>query len=335
MSKKKKGPEKKKEVRKFASREEAKKIIQSENKKNAESKLLKKPSISPRLPRGSGNTKKSAPEKQKAPAKKQKQRSTAKPEAVHKAIRSGKNSQSKQAAPLKHSKSIQPTQATKDRPKPKEQDTIFALNHDILSRFSEKKKYKGTKSQIDSAKAYIAVIEERNAAAKYQILKLKKEQIRRGTKAERIRQIDEKLKADELKIIPIFQEKNHLNMLKGKDFWHIIDNGFKVRKTKNSTFLKSKNPSLLIARKLKRDIKEAIEQTEEKIGSKNITRAEKRRLTKIRDVLKGKLTDKININIKALKAGNMNILDEGADLGYDSFSPILVDTASESIRFNI
>ena len=129
------------------------------------------------------------------------------------------------------------------------------------------------------------------------------------------------LKSDDAKVVDLKSQKNYLNYLEGKDFYHLVDNGFKQHAIKNSKLAKIKNKSLYFMQQMKDDVNDAIKSVESQIKSKTISSAEKRRKKITLQVLKEKLLEKINVNINALKEGDMSLLEEASESG----APILIE----------
>src|SRR5437870_2908883 len=111
--------------------------------------------------------------------------------------------------------------------------TIRNIDREIKRR-TKKDEWKGTKEEIRQEKKLSEQIKKKNSKIRYEVKKLKQEQLKRGTPAERVREIDKELKLPRYKTISQAGEKNYLNMLEGKDFYHVIDNGFKTYKIKHS-----------------------------------------------------------------------------------------------------
>ena len=175
---------------------------------------------------------------------------------------------------------------------PSHHETLLDMNSLIKRRVKKSKAGKGKKkkevfsfyekdkNKINQQEKKIKSIEKRNRQIDYNVKKLKKEQISRGTPKERVRQIDKMLKSSDYNKISLEPEKNYLKQIKGENFYYIVDNGFKRRKIKASTLAKVKNPSLYFSKQLEKDITQGIKSLEQQLKSKKITKGAKKELNK-------------------------------------------------------
>ena len=161
--------------------------------------------------------------------------------------------------------------------------TLRHLDDEIRS-MSKKGEFKGTEDQIQDIKDYIEKIERYNASVRYKVKKLKKEQVSKGTPGERVREIDKMLKDEsQYKVVSLKGYYNHLNTLEGKDFYHIVDNGFKNYKVKHSTFMKDENPAETHLNIMLKDIKDTKVRVKKKLEGK----LSKRDRSRYKNSLKG------------------------------------------------
>lgn len=207
---------------------------------------------------------------------------------------------------------------------------IRTLDNEIKRRHKQDL-FKGDESDIDKQEAYIAQVTKENNRRRYQATKLKKEQIKKGTPGERVKEIDKILKTPDYQPIPLTGEYNYLSMLKGKDFYHVVDNGFERYKIKHSTLMKQENPSLEFVKQMVKDAKESEINTKLKLNNTRLKSSERQRL---KGTLKGlkKIIKIAEENEAALSSGNFDDIETGIR-GDDRYI-LLVLILGETIRIN-
>lgn len=205
--------------------------------------------------------------------------------------------------------------------------TVRNIDREIKKR-TKKDEWKGTKEEIKQAKKFSEQIKKKNAQIRYQVKKLKQEQLKRGTPKERVKEIDKELKSNKYKTISQSGEKNYLNMLEGKDFYHVIDNGFTTYKIKNSDLIKQGNIGLNSIEKIIEDMANMKKELKLKLKNKHLPKAERERY---KSSLKGinKLYNITEKNREALEENDFSELEEGGE----SY-PILVTVLGDTIRIN-
>lgn len=205
--------------------------------------------------------------------------------------------------------------------------TVRNIDREIKKR-TKKDDWKGTKEEIRIANKFSNQIKKKNAKIRYEVKKLKQEQLKRGTTKERIREIDNELKLSKYKTISQAGEKNYMNMLQGKDFYHIVDNGFSVYKIKNSDLVKQKNIGLSSVEKIIEDMADIEKDLRTKLKNKHLSEAER---TRYKSMLKGikKLNRIATKNQEALEENDFTEIEQD-----EESYPLLVQIQGDTIRIN-
>lgn len=205
---------------------------------------------------------------------------------------------------------------------------------DIYSELKslEKKGYfKGSKDEVEDQEIKVKKIEKQLKKLKREYRKLEDEQRLLTTSRFRKFEIEEnkKLINYRIKDLQLPDERNFLKMLKGDDFYHIIDNGFTKTKIKHSELMKEPNIGEKVVRDYIRDINNAIEITKRKIKDPDLDKArkntERKRLKSLNKIL-----DVAQTNLDAIESGEMDELDLDDEKRY----PFLVLIVGDRITVN-
>lgn len=205
--------------------------------------------------------------------------------------------------------------------------TIRNIDREIKRR-TKKDEWKGTKEEIREAKKFSDQIKKKNAKIRYEVKKLKQEQLKRSTPKVRVEEIDKELKSSKYKTISQKGDKNYLNMLQGKDFYHIIDNGFTTYKIKNSELIKQGGIGASFVDKIIEDMASIEKDLKQKLKNKHLPNAER---VRYKSMLKGikKLSVIAEKNKEALEENDFEELEQD-----ENSYPLLVNVLGSTIRVN-
>lgn len=207
-----------------------------------------------------------------------------------------------------------------------QKDTLIGLNT-ALKLNKNLKSFKQGKKQVEKQKKHIENIKKKNNKTKYQILKLKKEQVRKGTPAARVRQIDKMLKSEDYRLIDLKAEKNYFDMIQGKDFYYVVNDGFKKTKIKRSKLIKMENPALYFSKGIEKEIRKTIKYWEGRAKKKGLSKQEKKFINKKIDGY-GRFLKAVEFNTKVLQG------EESEDESQEGEYPMQVMVVGEIIKIN-
>lgn len=213
-------------------------------------------------------------------------------------------------------KSIEDAKSSKDKKFRKIADAqgltpTINLNSEIRAKTRRKK---ATKSEIASQKSRVRELQQKNRDLKREYP---------FTDDKRKAEIERTIKINEQRL---FNQKNVLKQLEGKDFDFIVDDSFKKYKINSREFKKvwkaGGDVSLLIMKKMQKGNNATIKQYKKLIEQKKktATRAEMKKLKRILNGLENKLAFTIQQNIKALETGDASYLDEISETGEKAYS---------------
>lgn len=207
----------------------------------------------------------------------------------------------------------------------KAEKATFVVSSDLNPEVrSHTKKTKGKPGEIKAQKNRIKQLEKENRKIKQKRKDLENEYAFADDK--RKKEIDKLLDKPDYQPKDLFQDKNLLRYLEGKDFYYVVDDGFKKYKISTKEFKKywkkGQDVTLPILKRMKKENEETIKKFQKLIEKEKNT-ATKARMKKLKRILKGledKLEHTIEKNIEAIETGNMKVLDEINDEGEKAYS---------------
>lgn len=207
-----------------------------------------------------------------------------------------------------------------------------SLNAEIRSRVTRKRR--ATKNQIRNQKKRIDELTKQNRRIKQMRDELELEYP--YVEDERKREIERLLKSPDYQMRDTFTQKNLLKQMQNRDFDFVVDDGFEKYKINTREFKKQwrngNDASIVILKRMQRNTKRAIKKYENEIKQKQktATKQELKKLNRIVDALKNKLSFTIEKNIESLQTGDSKLLDDYNERGDKSYSIL-----NRVIGFNI
>lgn len=217
-----------------------------------------------------------------------------------------------------------------------EKDTNLIPTSDLNTEIRlHTRKTKRKKGEIQSQKNRIKALEKENKIIVNKRKALEEEFVFADEK--RKAEIKLLLAKPDYKKKDLFQDKNLLKYMEGKDFDYVINDGFKKyrlnTKDLKKYWKKGQDATLPILKKMEKDSKEAIKHFDNLIKKekKTASKARMKKLRRIRDGLKNKLEHTIQKNIEAVETGNSKVLDEFNEEGEKAYS-LLFEVVGFSIN---
>lgn len=209
--------------------------------------------------------------------------------------------------------------------------TVTDLNTEIRLKSKELKSKKG---DIQSQKNKIKFLEKENKKITEKRKDLEEEY--NFSDEDRKKEIKKLLDKPDYKKKNLFIDKNLLKALEGKDFYFVINDGFKKYKINTKElkkyWKKGKDASIPILKRIELDVKNSIKQFNKLIKKEKNTasKARMKKLKRIKSGLEDKLKHTVRKNIEALETGDTKLLDDYSDKGEKAYSLLF-----KVIGFNI
>lgn len=206
-----------------------------------------------------------------------------------------------------------------------EKSTTLVPITDLNSEVRKKsRKSKSSKGNISAQRNRLRALEKENKKIVAKAKALKDEYP--FVDDERKKEIKKLLEKPDYKKKDLFNDKNLLKYLEGKDFDFVIDDGFKKYRINTKEFKKKwkkgEDISAIILRGTKKDLDKSLKHYNKLIEKEKNTasKARLKSLRRIRDGLKNKLKHTVDKNIEAIESGNLKALDEYNDQGEKAYS---------------